>query len=178
LDNQNLDLMTTEQLAQLLIMDVATVRRKAQAGKIPSIRFGQGYRFDKRQINEWLASHATTGTTKLLVVDDQPEISRTIGNILISDQYEVTSAIDGKSALDLIHQNTYDVIFLDLMLPDISGVQILQDMHQNKISSNVVIITGYPDSDLMSEAMALGPITVLQKPFRAQDILSVVNGKA
>jgi DNA-binding NtrC family response regulator len=90
----------------------------------------------------------------------------------------VTAATDGKSALELIHQNTYDTIFLDLMMSDISGVQVLQDIHEHKISSNVVIITGYPDGALMSEAMAFGPITVLQKPFRAPDILSVVNGKA
>ena len=68
--------------------------------------------------------------TKVLVVDDEKMIVKGVRFSLIQDQYEVDCAYDGEEALELVKKNSYDIILLDVMLPRLSGFEVLQQIRE------------------------------------------------
>jgi len=69
----------------------------------------------------------------------------------------------------------YHLVFLDLKMPDMDGVEVFKRIKEVKPSLPVTIITGYPESDLMKRALTYGPLGIMNKPFSASDILTVIN---
>ena len=95
--------------------------------------------------------------------------------IIKKEGHRATSAQNGKEALELIRTNDYDLIFLDLALPDISGVEILRELKLNNSDQQVVIITGFPESELMDQALNLSPLSVIKKPFKKEQIQGLMK---
>jgi len=114
---------------------------------------------------------------KILVVDDDPEICSLLESLLKGNGHLITTAKNGKQAIQYWHEKNseYDVVFLDLMLPGASGVEVIKEIRQIKSRTEVVIITAYPDSKLLFEGMAYGPLTIIAKPFDPKNILEVTQ---
>ncbi len=79
-------------------------------------------------------------------------------------------AYSGKEAIQAAAQADYDFIFLDLKMPEMNGVETFKEIKKLTLRAIVVIVTAYPDSELLSEAMRLGPLTVILKPFDLNEI--------
>jgi DNA-binding NtrC family response regulator len=69
----------------------------------------------------------------------------------------------------------FNLIFLDLKMPEIDGAEIFSRIKKIKPNMPVVIITGYPESELMMRALSCGPFSVMNKPFSSSDIIQLVN---
>ncbi|WP_295695740.1 response regulator transcription factor [Lapillicoccus sp.] len=112
--------------------------------------------------------------TFVLVVDDEPHIRRTLTINLRARDYEVEAAADGRSALQIIHERTPDVIVLDLGLPDLDGVEVLRRLRQTS-RVPVVVLSARHDSDDKVEALDAGADDYVTKPFGMDEFLARIR---
>jgi len=168
-------LLSASQLAEYLNLKSVTVRRKAQKGEIPSIRVGNRLRFDKGEIDRCLRRRFDSRATHILVVDDEPVIGQLFKDSLYEDCYQVTTALGSLEALELVRNKHFDLVFLDIFMPNLDGAELFQRIRQMDKDIPVIIVTGHPDIEPMRRAMEYGPFTVMKKPFNSSDIISVVN---
>ena len=163
------ELLTTKEIARYLKLRPETVLRKVRKGEIPAIKMGGRFRFDKEQIDEWLR-HKSTAKKRILVIVDEEIIRRLFKETLEDSGYRVITAPDGTEALELVKSWNFDLIFVDLKMPGMNGAETFRQIRQINGSVPIVIITGYPMSELMERALDQGPFGVMKKPFNALDI--------
>lgn len=163
------ELFTTKEIARYLRLRSETVLRKVKDGEIPAIKVGGRFRFDKKQIDDWL-SHSSTSKKRILVVDDDATIRSLFKDTLERGNYYVITAEDGINALKLVEAQNFDLIFLDLKMTGMDGAETFRRIRRTDDSVSVVIITGYPTSELMEKALDQGPFGVMKKPFTASGI--------
>jgi len=132
------------------------------------------WRFTEGLINKWLWNQIPK-EKKVLVVDNDEVICDLLKNIISSDGHRVVAVQNGVEAIKWIKISTFDLVFLDLAMPDISGVEVLKQIKEINSNLPVVIITGYPDSELMDQVLELGSISVVKKPFTKNQISSVIK---
>lgn len=110
----------------------------------------------------------------VLVVDDVESVRNFLCMLLRDSGYQATEAPDGTSALRLAHEDTPDVVLLDIGLPDVSGLQVLEELHGLDADLPVVMVTGLDDVDTAVRAMHLGAYDYLTKPFSNTEALASV----
>jgi two-component system, OmpR family, KDP operon response regulator KdpE len=115
--------------------------------------------------------------TFILVVDDEPHIVRTLTINLRARDYDVESATDGRSALQIMEERTPDVIVLDLGLPDMDGVDVLRRVRESS-SVPVIVLSARHDSDDKIEALDAGADDYVTKPFGMDELLARVRAAA
>jgi excisionase family DNA binding protein len=168
-------LLSSKEMGEYLNLKQVTVRRKAAKGEIPATMIGRRFRFDKKEIDSWLHQNRPGRLLHILVIDDEPVIGQLFTDSLEKGNYQVTVTLSGLEAAELIANRHFDLIFLDLVMPELDGVEVFKRTREVDRYIPVVIITGYPDSDLMNRALEYGPFTVMKKPFTDSDITAVVN---
>ncbi|HJX70035.1 MAG TPA: response regulator [Dehalococcoidia bacterium] len=169
------ELLTAQELAKYLKLNPVTILRKAAKREVPAIKIGKQFRFDKDQIVSWLAENKVGRKLRVLVVDDEPVIVHLFNETLSKYGYQVTAILNSSEALKLITAQKFDLIFLDLAMPEIDGSELFRQIRQTDNRIPVAIITGYPDSELMAKAMQHGPFMVMKKPFGSTDILNAIS---
>ncbi len=112
---------------------------------------------------------------KILVVDDQKGIRLTLSAIMAHQGYDVTEVENGYQAIEAVTNNSFDVVFLDIKMPGINGVQSFREIKKISPQSAVVMMTGFSVEDLVREALDEGARTVLYKPFQVERVLSLVE---
>ena len=168
-------LMTLEEVADYLRVTEKTIYRLLKQDKIPASKVGHQWRFDRTLIDEWLHQSSIGTKANILVVDDEEIIRALFKETLEELGHIVVAADTSAKGLAYIMQQDFDLIFLDLKMPGTDGAEILREMRSVKRKLPVVIITGYPDSDMMVRAMAEGPFGVMNKPFSESDIMTAVS---
>lgn len=168
-------LMTPQELAEYLNLNPTTVIRKAKKGELPAIKIGRQFRFDKDEVERWLLQRTVGRPAHILVVDDEPTIGMLFKESLESHGYRVTTTLSSREALELLGKTHFDLIFLDLLMPELDGSELFRRIKEIDAHVPVAIITGYPDSELMKKAMNYGPFLVMNKPFTDGDILKTVR---
>jgi excisionase family DNA binding protein len=162
--------MDVEEVAQYLNLHLMTVYRMLQSGVLPARKVGGRWRISKQELDEWLETH-TGGTRKqILVVDDDPEIGRLFKRALQPERCTVDYVKTGEEAIRMVSEKTYDLIFLDLLLPDMDGARTFAQIRKIDPEANVVLVTAYPDSELVSKAMKHGAVSLLIKPVPVAEI--------
>lgn len=112
---------------------------------------------------------------KALVVDDTKNIRLLLTTCLETMNYEVLSAINGEEALNFLQSNNFDIILLDIKMPEISGTEVLRRLRSLGIKTPVVIMTAFGTVKNAVECTKLGAVAYLQKPFTADKIRTVLN---
>ncbi|WP_101524376.1 response regulator [Nocardioides houyundeii] len=115
--------------------------------------------------------------TFVLVVDDDPAIRRTLSINLRARDYDVETAGDGRSALQIVEERTPDVILLDLGLPDLDGVMLLQRLRVIT-RAPVIVVSARTSSDDKVEALDLGAVDFITKPFSIEELLARIRAAA
>ncbi len=103
----------------------------------------------------------------ILLVEDSPSLTAVYQGYLACDEFHVLTASTGGEALKKLEQYTPDVVLLDLKLPDISGMDVLRQIHEAEQECSVVIITAHGSADVAIEAMRYGAVDFISKPFNA-----------
>lgn len=114
---------------------------------------------------------------KILVVDDQRNMRTTLAMMLRSAGYEVDEAVDGAQAKDLGSTGAYDIVLTDLRMGECDGIEVLRAIKEAQPMTEVIVMTAYGTIESAVEAMRLGALDYLQKPFSEQELMVRV-GKA
>ncbi len=109
----------------------------------------------------------------ILIVDDEMEIREILRRVL-EPTYEIHEAASGKEALRRVQNEEFDVVTLDLSMPEISGIEVLKEIKRIKPGVEVVIVSGYGTLSKAKEAINYGAAGFISKPFNVADILSVI----
>ncbi|WP_229051664.1 response regulator transcription factor [Aeromicrobium sp. Leaf350] len=112
--------------------------------------------------------------TFVLVVDDDPAIVRTLGINLRARGYEVETAGDGRSALQIVEERLPDAVILDLGLPDLDGLSVLQRLREQH-AVPVVILSARHETDDKVEALDSGADDYVTKPFEMEELMARVR---
>ena len=111
---------------------------------------------------------------KILVVDDDKNIRRTVTMALESLDYFVHTAFDGKDAMMQLERDSYDLIITDLKMPGMNGMELLQRAIAKYPNVQIVLVSAHATVDNAVEAMKLGAIDFLQKPFTPKELRKIV----
>jgi len=111
----------------------------------------------------------------VLVVDDDDDMQNILAVGLRQEGHQVTTASTGAEALERLEGQFFDLALLDLKLPDISGVQVLQSIKERNPEAKVVIITGYACLDTAVEALRGGADDYIAKPFRMEELTAIIR---
>jgi CheY-like chemotaxis protein len=117
---------------------------------------------------------------RVLIVEDSPLVRKMYGLAFSKREHELTAAEDGLKALSAISQaqHPYDLILLDLRMPDMDGVEFIRAVrnHRGLARIPIVLTTAEPeDSDLMRQAKELGVAAIVHKPWKPQELREVVQ---
>ena len=115
--------------------------------------------------------------TFVLVVDDDPAMRRTLSINLRARDYEVETAGDGRSALQVVDERMPDVVLLDLGLPDLDGIAVLRQLRSfSRVP--VIVVSARTESDDKVEALDLGADDFITKPFSIEELLARVRANS
>jgi DNA-binding NtrC family response regulator len=113
---------------------------------------------------------------KILIIDDEAVIRDGCQQVLVRKGYHVDCAGDAHEGLQMGLRNSYDVILLDVRMPNVSGMDILKKLkEENNVNTRVIMITGYGTIPLAVEAMRQGACNVLTKPYSAAELNDAVS---
>ena len=118
-----------------------------------------------------------TAKYSILVIDDEESIRRLLAKELASANREIHTAADGAEAMALVRNHWFDVVIMDLWLPDVSDLDLLIKIRESIPHIEVIMITGHGDVDIAVEAMKLGAYDFIRKPFNL-DRLDLIVEKA
>jgi two-component system response regulator AtoC len=112
---------------------------------------------------------------KILIVDDEPFICENLTRILEEERYHTLVAQSGQRALECLREEAVDLVFLDLNLPDVSGLEVLKQIKEWVPELLVIVITGYASVESAVEALKIGAYDYIKKPFKADVIKLIVK---
>lgn len=112
---------------------------------------------------------------KLLIVEDEPNLLSILRKGFAENNNEVSVALDGKTALEMIHNYTFDVVILDVMLPDINGIEICRRLRAGKNFVPVLLLTALGTSENIVTGLNAGADDYLVKPFKFGELDARVN---
>lgn len=164
------NLMTVKETAAYLRIPVPTVYYLVQRGQLPAIQIGGRWRVKKDALDRDVLHNEETGQPTVLVVDDDAVLQDMFKLFLKKAGFSRLIVGTGREALAALEKQKFELCFLDLQLPDITGDVIYAEAKQKYPDLPIVIITGYPDSDMMNNMLKHGPVTILKKPLRVEDL--------
>ena len=112
---------------------------------------------------------------KILVVDDETVVIRSCERVLKAEGYNVEGALSGREAIAKMEKNTYNLVLTDLKMPEMDGISLIRWMRKERPNVGIVIITGYPSQETIKEALELGIIDYVPKPFTPAVLTDVTN---
>ena len=111
---------------------------------------------------------------KILIVDDEPPVCTSIASALAGGGYHIDTVNSGAEALKRDGENRYDVIVADLMMPGISGIDLLKAVKKKRPEAIVIMVTGYPSIKTAVQSVKLGAFDYIPKPFAPDEIRALV----
>ncbi len=113
--------------------------------------------------------------TKILLIEDEPNVSSFIKQGLEEQDFSVDAAFDGKMGLSLFSKNQYDLILLDVMLPHISGLEVCKEIRTSDTSTPILMLTALSSSSDIVSGLDTGADDYLVKPFKFQELLARIR---
>jgi excisionase family DNA binding protein len=169
------NLLTVKETAKYLRIPLPTVYYLVQRGQLPAIQIGGRWRIKKSSLDKDILKEEKPGQPTVLVVDDDENLQNLFKVFLRKIGFSRVVVGTVKEALAAIEKQKFDLIFLDLKLPDGPADDVYDAAKEQQPDSPIVIITGYPDSAMLDRILARGPITVLKKPLKVEQLRETVR---
>lgn len=112
---------------------------------------------------------------RLLIVDDETEVSESIGNFLRRRDYEVIVASGGKEAIDILRENTFPVVLLDLKMPIVDGWTVLEKTKPDHPEIKYLVVSGLDDTGIEKKCRDAGAYGIIVKPVRVKVIYEMLE---
>jgi excisionase family DNA binding protein len=169
------NLLTVKETAKYLRIPLPTVYYLVQRGQLPAIQIGGRWRIKKSSLDKDILKEEKPGQPTVLVVDDDENLQNLFKVFLRKIGFSRVVVGTVKEALAAIEKQKFDLIFLDLKLPDGPADDVYDAAKEQQPDCPIVIITGYPDSAMLDRILARGPITVLKKPLKVEQLRETVR---
>jgi DNA-binding NtrC family response regulator len=112
---------------------------------------------------------------RILVADDEEGVRESLSLILSEDDYTFAFASSGEEALQRLMQEPFDLALLDIKMPKLDGLEVLRSLRERRLIVPVLILTAYQSVELAKEAVKLGAVNYLPKPFGRDQVLAAVR---
>ena len=109
---------------------------------------------------------------KILLAEDEQQLSRVLETAMTHDGYQVDTAFDGQEAVDLAKENAYDLMILDIMMPVKTGIEALKEIRQTGNTTHVIMLTAMSEVDDKVTGLDAGADDYLTKPFSLKELLA------
>ena len=146
------NLLTVKETAKYLRIPLPTVYYLVQRGQLPAIQIGGRWRIKKASLDKDILKEDKSG---------QPTVRVVVGTV--------------KEAIAALEKQKFDLLFLDLKLPDGPADDVYEAAKEADPELPIVVITGYPDSEMLDRILAKGPVTVLKKPLKMEQLQQTVR---
>jgi DNA-binding response OmpR family regulator len=107
----------------------------------------------------------------ILIIDDEAGLRQTMARILLRAGFEATTAASGKESLALLNEHTFDLVYLDIRMPDMNGLDVLKTIHAQYPELPVILFTAQPDLHSAVEALRRGALDYLMKPLKPEAVI-------
>jgi DNA-binding response OmpR family regulator len=112
---------------------------------------------------------------KILVVDDEDGLRTLLKSELDLQGFVAEEADGGNMALELLGKNRYDIVLLDIRMPDLDGLSVLREIRSKKLRTKVIMLTGVDELKIARESLELGADDFLSKPLEFRNLLACIN---
>jgi DNA-binding NtrC family response regulator len=112
---------------------------------------------------------------KLLIVDDEEKMVKYLSRRLVFRGFDVRTAFSGREALLLIKDSPFDVVLLDILMPDMDGIETLKKIKEITPATEVILLTGHQSAEYNSEGKKWGAFDYILKPFDLNDLISKIH---
>jgi excisionase family DNA binding protein len=169
------NLLTVKEASEYLRIPLPTVYYLVQRGRIPAIQIGGRWRIKKSSLDRDVLRQDKQGQPTVLVVDDDPGLQDLFRAFLKKIGFCRVVVGTAKEAIRCLGKQNFDLMFLDLKLPDAPGDQVFQTAKQIDPDLDVIVVTGYPDSEILDRILQVSPVTVLKKPLKVEQLNQAVK---
>jgi excisionase family DNA binding protein len=170
------ELMTVKETSEYLRIPLPTVYYLVQRGQLPAVQIGGRWRIKRSLLDrDVLRKEDESGQPTVMVVDDDPALQALFKQFLKKAGFGRLVVGTGAEAIALAKKQRFDFVFLDLKLPDVPGDEVYSQLKALYPDLPIVIITGYPDSEVLSRILSHGPVTVIKKPLEYDQLNKAVK---
>lgn len=114
-------------------------------------------------------------TANILITDDDPRMLKSIRDLLSTQGYQIDLALGGQESIEKLSQRSYDLLLLDLKMPDINGHEVMQFINQHEIDITTIVISGETSLEDISQALRHGAYDYLKKPYIPEELTATVG---
>lgn len=114
-------------------------------------------------------------TANILITDDDPRMLKSIKELLSTQGYQIDLALGGQESIEKLSQRPYDLLLLDLKMPDINGHEVMQFINQQEIDITTIVISGETSLEDISQALRHGAYDYLKKPYIPEELTATVG---
>jgi len=107
---------------------------------------------------------------KVLVVEDNPMVLKSVEFKLTKDGHQITTAQNGRDALNLLQKERFDLVLTDLIMPFVTGIQLIEAINKNGIKTPVIVLSSSTQEATVMDAFDLGARDFISKPFSPQEL--------
>jgi len=169
------NLLTVKETAKYLRIPLPTVYYLVQRGQLPAIQIGGRWRIKKDSLDKDVLKEDRSGQPTVLVVDDDESLQNLFKVFLKKIGFSRVVVGTVKEAIAALEKQHFDLLFLDLKLPDGPADDVYDAAKEIDPELPIVVITGYPASTMLDRILAKGPITVLKKPLKVDQLKQTVR---
>jgi len=112
---------------------------------------------------------------RILVADDEEGIRESL-SLILGEEYELAFAEDGQETIAKLTQERFDLVLLDIKMPKLDGLEVMKRLKEQQVFVPVLVLTAYQSVELAKEAVKLGALDYLPKPFDREQILQAIRG--
>ena len=112
---------------------------------------------------------------QLLYADDEPALRELVQNHLSLEGYDVETAADGVEAVKMLNKKAYDLVLLDVHMPQMDGVEVLKYMKSKGMKSRLIMLTGDADPRIVSQCAKYGAMDYLTKPYNYHELVEAID---
>ena len=126
---------------------------------------------DIGHFNKFRDSHSATEEVKILIVDDDLAVAKSIKGVLSLNGLNAHSVSGGYDAIEELHNNKYELVLLDINMPDLDGTEVLDHINCNDIDTNVIVVSGESEIKKAIHVLKNGAKDFIRKPYTADELL-------
>jgi DNA-binding NtrC family response regulator len=112
---------------------------------------------------------------RVLVVDDEPDVLKTLATLLGAEGYEVLTVAGGEEAMNALQSQEFNLMISDLRMSPVDGMQVLEFAHEKCPTMSVIMLTAYGQVETAIKSLELGAFDYIKKPFRTDELLQTVQ---